>query len=100
MKNKTENTNNNKALLVTTAHKGVFFGYGTPTTESTIRLERARMCVYWTVECRGVLGLAVTGPTANCKIGPAVPSIILREVTSITEVSDEAIAQWEKAPWK
>lgn len=35
------------ALLVTTAHKGVFFGYGQPTNEKTIRLTKARMAVYW-----------------------------------------------------
>lgn len=90
---------NGQPLLVTTAHKGVFFGYGKPTTEATIKLERARMCVYWTSDCRGVLGLAVTGPVKGCRIGPAVPSITLRDVTSVTEVSDEAAANWEKGLW-
>ena len=86
-------------LLVTTAHKGVFFGYGRPTTEKTVRLEEARMCVYWSTELRGVLGLATTGPTKNCKIGPAVPAITLQDVTSVVEVSDKAQQEWEKGHW-
>ena len=88
-----------KALLVTTSHKGVFFGYGAPSAEATIKLERARMCVYWSTACHGVLGLAANGPTSNCKVGPAVPAITLRDVTSVTEVSEIAVKAWEKEPW-
>lgn len=50
MKTKTKtrkaNVSDKIALVVTTEHKGVFFGYGVPTTEKTIRIEQARMCVY------------------------------------------------------
>lgn len=35
-----------RAVLVTTAHRGVFFGYAKDTTGPTINLSRARMCVY------------------------------------------------------
>ena len=87
------------ALLVTTAHKGVFFGYGTPTSEATIELTRARMCVYWDSALRGVMGLATVGPNGNCKIGPAVDKITLRDVTMCAEVSDIAAANWEKGIW-
>jgi hypothetical protein len=86
-------------LLVTTTHKGVFFGYGTPTTESEIRLEQAQMCIYWSADVKGVLGLASTGPTKNCKIGPVVPAITLRDVTSVVEASEEAATAWSKQPW-
>ena len=86
-------------LVVTTAHKGVFFGFGHPTTESIIRIEKARMCVYWSADVRGVLGLASNGPTKGCKIGPSVPAITLRDVTSVMEVSAEAAAKWEEQPW-
>lgn len=86
-------------LIVTTAHKGVFFGYGTPTTESTIRIERARMCVYWSSDIKGVVGLASVGPNKNCKIGPAAPAITLRDVTSVMELSEEAAKCWEAQPW-
>lgn len=55
-------------LVVTTVHKGVFFGYGTPTDEKTIKIDRARMCVYWPSETHGVLGLAAQGPKNGSKI--------------------------------
>jgi len=88
-----------KGLVVTTEHKGVFFGYGEPTTDKIIRLEKARMCVYWSSDVRGVLGLATSGPSNSCRVGPAVPAITLQNVTSITEASDKAIEAWEKGPW-
>lgn len=90
----------NKPLVVTTVHKGVFFGYGTPTTDETIRLEKAQMCVHWSEDVKGVLGLAATGPTKRCRIGPAVPSIILRGVTAVLEATKEAAKAWEEAPWQ
>lgn len=91
--------NESQPLIVTTAHKGVFFGYGKPTTENTIRIEKARMCIYWNEETKGVLGLAANGPKKGCKIGPQVPAITLRDVTSVMEASTEAADAWEKAPW-
>jgi hypothetical protein len=99
--NKTkQQTNKEEPLIVTTAHRGVFFGYGEPTTKKTIRLKRARMCVYWSADIKGVLGLANPGPSANCRIGPAIPAITLQNVTSIMEVSEEAEEKWQKEPWK
>jgi hypothetical protein len=88
-----------KPLVVTTQHRGVFFGYGKPTTEKIIRLEEARMCVHWTSEIKGVVGLAAVGPNKNCRIGPAAPAITLQDVTSIMEVSPEAEAKWKLEPW-
>ena len=86
-------------LVVTTAHKGVFFGYGIPSDAPTIRLEQARMCVYWSRGVQSVLGLAEKGPQKDCRIGPSVPAITLRDVTSIIEVSVQAVKQWEKGFW-
>ena len=91
--------NSELPLVVTTQHRGVFFGYGQLTTDKTIRIERARMCVSWSSDMKGVLGLANPGPNAGCRIGPAVPSITLQDVTAIMEASPEAAAKWEKAPW-
>ena len=87
-------------LVVTTEHRGVFFGYGTPSTSKEIRLEKARMAVYWSVDVKGVLGLASGGPTGSCRIGPAVPALTLQGVTSIMECSPEAAACWESGPWR
>ena len=88
-----------KAVLVTTAHRGVFFGYATETSGETIKLRAARLCVYWTSDLRGFMGLASIGPSNSCKIGPAA-DIEVRSVTSVTEVSPEAVTRWESAPWK
>ena len=86
-------------LVVTTSHRGVFFGYGVPSDAQTIRLERARMVVYWSCDVRSVLGLAATGPSKACKVGPTAPAITLRDVTSVIEVSEEAAKRFEEGPW-
>lgn len=95
----TDEANGKVALLVTTAHRGVFFGYGVRTDDKIIRLERARMCLYWPAENKGVLGLGTMGPVKGSRVGPAVPAITLQDVTSVVEVSPEAGEAWEKAPW-
>lgn len=87
-----------RAVLVTTQYKGVFFGYATDTEGTTINLRAARLCVYWSADLRGFMGLAVSGPSNSCRIGPA-GDIQLRDVTSVTEVTPEAAARWEKAVW-
>ena len=90
---------NNKPVLVTTAHKGVFFGYGVPSDAPTTRIENVRMVVYWSADCRSVIGLAANGPTAGCKIGPKAPAITLRDVTAIVECTGEAAAKFEAFKW-
>ncbi|GMU53366.1 MAG: hypothetical protein AMXMBFR33_25120 [Candidatus Xenobia bacterium] len=90
-------------ILVTTAKKGVFFGYVAPDTDltrTTLRLEKAQNCLYWSAEVKGVFGLAVTGPNENCRVGPAVPALTVHEITSVAEATPEAARAWEAAPWK
>lgn len=87
-----------RAVLVTTAHKGVFFGYAQKTDGATIKLRAARNCIYWTTSEKGFLGLASVGPGSGCKIGPSA-DIELRDITCVAEVSDEAAKRWEAAPW-
>lgn len=87
-----------RAVLVTTQHKGVFFGYATETGGSTIKLLRARMCVYWSSDLRGILGLASAGPNKNCKVGPAC-DMELRDITMVAECTPEAVVKWEASPW-
>lgn len=89
-----------RPVIVTTEYRGVFFGYAEDTTGERITLKRARNCVYWDSSIRGVFGLAVTGPNAACRIGPAMPSIELRGITAVVEMNPEAVAAWEVAPWK
>lgn len=89
-----------KALLVTTQHRGVFFGYGQRAEkQSEIELTQARMAVSWSTDMRGVFGLAVVGPSNSCKIGMAVPVLTLCDVTAVAECTPEAVEKWEKAPW-
>ena len=98
-KKPTKTNGHARPVIVTTAHRGVFFGYASKTDGETIKLDRARLCVYWSAECKGFMGLAANGPTANCKIGPAA-DITLRNITSVLEVSPAAVAAWEAAPWR
>lgn len=90
-----------RAVVVTTEVRGVFFGYlNGKQSGDTLTLSNARMCIYWSSDMRGVLGLASIGPSNSCKISPAVPSITLNKVTSIMEATPEAISKWENAPWQ
>ena len=85
---------NEKAVVVTTAHRGVFFGYASETSGATIRLRRGRNCIRWSVDLRGFAGLAAFGPSQACKIGPAV-DMELRDITSVLECVPAAIDRWE-----
>lgn len=88
-----------RPVLVTTAHRGVFFGYATATNGETIKLSRARLCIYWSADVKGFMGLAATGPSASCRIGPPA-DIELRAITAVAEVTPVAVAAWEAAPWR
>lgn len=89
-------------VMVTTEHKGVFAGtlekYDDKKKQAV--LTNARMCVYWSADIRGVLGLAASGPSASCRISPAAKRLTLEGVTSISELTAEAAKKWETAPWK
>lgn len=91
-------TNKEMAVLVTTAHRGVFFGYATDVQGETIKLRAGRLCIYWSSELRGFMGLASHGPSTSCKIGPAA-DIELRNITAVVSVAPEAVAKWEASPW-
>lgn len=94
----TKKTNGERYVLVTTEHRGVFAGFASDTSGDAIKLRQARNCVYWASSLKGFLGLASAGPDSNCKIGPAA-DIELRKITSVVEVTPEAQAKWESAPW-
>jgi len=87
-----------RAVLVTTSHRGVFFGYTTATNGPIIRLRGARNCLYWSSSVKGFLGLASTGPDKQCRVGPAA-TIALRDITCVAECEPAAIVAWESAPW-
>jgi hypothetical protein len=88
----------NRPVLVTTEHRGVFFGYSDNTDGQTIKLKNARLCVYWSSDLKGFMGLAATGPSSSCRIGPPA-DIEVRAITAVLEVTPEAVKKWETAPW-
>ena len=87
-----------RPVLVTTAHRGVFFGYATDTDGDVIALTKARNCVYWSDDVRGFMGLAANGPSDKCRVGPAA-DITLRNITAVLEVTPAAVSRWEAQPW-
>lgn len=91
-------TKTERAVLITTAHRGVFFGYAVDTDAPIIKLRAARNCIYWSSDVKGFLGLAETGPSKSCKIGPRA-DIELRDITCVAVCSPAAISAWESAPW-
>lgn len=86
-------------VMVTTEHRGVFAGFASDTSGDVIALRAGRNCIYWPASNKGFLGLASDGPKDGSKIGPAA-DIELRKITSVVEVTAEAQAKWESAPWK
>lgn len=87
-----------RAVLITTEYKGVFFGYATDTSGDTIKLKRARNCIYWPTQNKGFMGLASDGPHRDAKIGPPA-DIELRKVTSVVEVTPQAEKVWNEFKW-
>lgn len=98
MNNHPNRNKKERAVVVTTEHRGVFFGYASDIDGEIIKLRAARNCIYWSADVRGFMGLAATGPNKNCKIGPAA-DISVRDITSVMECTPEAIQAWETAPW-
>ena len=86
----------NKAVLVTTEFRGVFFGYvkDDKNLPDDMTLTKVRNCIYWSTDMGGFLGLASQGPNGSCKIGTEVAELRLFRVTSISPVSDEAEKKW------
>ena len=87
-----------KAVLVTTKFRGVFFGFIKIDKDlpNEITLTEAKNCIYWSADVGGFLGLASNGPNSSCRIGKEVKEITLWKITSVTPVSEEAVAQWKK----
>ena len=87
-----------RAVMVTTSHGGVFFGYATKTDGTIIKLRRARNCISWPTANKGFLGLASMGPVDGARVGPAA-DIELRDITCVAECLEDAVKAWEAAPW-
>lgn len=90
-----------RPVLVTTEHRGVFFGLLETQDDAakTVTLTDAQMAVYWSADVNGVLGLAATGPSKSCRITPRVPRIVLQAVTAVIDATTEAEKAWRERPW-
>jgi hypothetical protein len=105
-KTKTTKKAKTRAVLVTTEHRGVFFGWtADPADATTVRLTGVRNCLYWTSKTGGFLGLAEAGPLDatvsgnGSRIGSACKGpVTLQKVTCVAEVTPEAVNVWETAP--
>lgn len=91
-------TGTERPVIVTTAHRGVFFGYATDVDGETIALKRSRNVVYWSTDVQGFMGLAATGPTSSCRVGPAA-DIVLRNITAVLAVTPRAVKAFGLAGW-
>lgn len=93
---------NGKAVLVTTVHRGVFFGYlvGAAAKEQVV-ISRARNVTYWDVATRSFLGLAAHGPTDACRVSAAAgEASTLFDITGVFTCTPEAVEKFERGPWQ
>ena len=88
-------------MVVTTDvnRRGVFGGELVLHEQDVVVLENAMMCVYWSAETNGVLGLASIGPQKGSKVTPVVPKIEINGVTSVMDATDVAASAWRAQPW-
>ena len=86
-------------VIVTTSKRGVFFGTLATDEGANVTLKDARNILHWAADTRGFLGLAANGPAAGSKVGPAVPALALRDITSVSVCTDKAALAIEAAPW-
>lgn len=96
--NEVKKKTNERYVMVTTEHRGVFAGYSSDVSGDVIDLRAARNCVYWSADVKGFLGLAANGPSRDCKIGPPA-DLQLRKITAVASVTPEAQAKWENHVW-
>lgn len=89
-----------QAVLVTTSHRGVFFGYAVDTNSKTIKITGARNCIYWPTSVGGFVGLASAGPNSQTKVGPTAEEMTLHDVTAVLKCSEVAEKAWLTANWK
>lgn len=89
-------------VVVTTDinRRGVFGGILESAKGGNVVLKDARMCVYWSRDTKGVVGLAAIGPQKGSRISAPAPRIELDGVTAIMDCTDEARKLWEAAPWQ
>lgn len=88
-----------KAILVTTQHRGVYYGEVAEDQDinaRTMALKNARCAIYWNTKT-GVAELAEKGPNSGSKIGAPADIEALHDITAVWAVSDKAKDAWLSA---
>ncbi len=90
-------------VLITTDNtkRGVFMGFIDPKDAhlETLTAEEVRMAVHWSSDVKGVIGLASNGPSKSCKITTAAKRAVIKGVTAVIELTDDAVKAWRREPW-
>jgi len=88
--------------VVTTEKRGVFFGEVVKhdMEKRLATLKEAQMCIYWSKETKGVLGLASKGPQKGSKVTPVIPQLEVNEVTAVMVATEGAIKAWRTGIWE
>lgn len=88
-----------KNVLITTAHKGVWFcqvDKSKDLTQKTLTdLKNCRMAIYWGTT-NGIQQLCETGPTEKSRISSPADISVLHDITAVFDVTDKAAAVWLK----
>jgi hypothetical protein len=86
-----------KNVLITTAHRGVFFAQVDEKKDLTQRtltdLKNCRMAIYWGTT-KGVMQLANDGPNNNTRVGAPADVDVMHDVTAVFNVTDQAAEKW------
>lgn len=87
-----------KPVIVTTQHRGVFYGRLSDDQDEdsrTLVLTNCRCAIYWAGK-KGFLGLASDGPDDGSTIGATAPEVRLHDITSVSLCTEEAAKIWEE----
>lgn len=88
-----------KSILVTTQHRGVYYGE-VPDDQDinarTMALKNARCAIYWNTTT-GVAELAEKGPNSGSRIGAKADIEALHDITAVWLVSESARGAWVTA---
>lgn len=87
-----------KKQIICTKDRAVFYGELVKNTTKSAIIKNVKMCLYWSSDVGGVLGLAKTGVTAGCRISKEIPKIeIFTGINAVMDMTPEAIKSWENA---
>ena len=84
-----------RAVVITTEHRGVFFGTMTAHDIDARRatLKGAVMAIHWNTT-GGLFELASAGPNAGSRLSVVAPSMEVEKITAIMDVTEAAETAW------